>query len=718
MSNETLLHVLFSRTSDCQAHGPVAVENANHQSTPSIDLIAAPGKRDSISSHRRRSIRSCDMASHDSSSPRSPELLDKDSPSAPVQRSLSPNIRTPGHADNTLPKTQSTLIYSPLDPAAGEIRVLSLLPGRFAQPIQCTLQITSENNSKYEALSYVWGDATDRRGIIVDGQDLDVTVSLENALRHLRHQRQPRHLWVDAICIDQENVKEKSILVPRMGIIYTNASRVLVWLGTPSPAMSVACSWAIKHSGMLGYLHRLRCKILSSLSYATCQRISVELVKILVGFIEISSHPYWTRMWTFQEYKVAREEPLIVCGHFAFPTSLTSTAKDSAYSIFRKVLERVVKTKPKDERGRHRRQILVDQLRQLANGTRWTAVMGMSLRTGPENAEPLLGRLLTSTSRRVCGDPRDHVYALYGMVPRAQDVYPADYSKTVQQVMHDTTLYLVRHEGSLEVSVFFCLSEDRLRPSASPSWILDLTQDVQTSKSPNQYRCARFCAKDLTQKFRYLPLETSSNGMILYLPTQPLGQCQVLHRFSNNAADFIRELIDLLSSASSGTDAFRDSRWSAVIESAGPHGLGNKLVAATTAHIFSSNLTSAEVFITYLQSLDENHLEDDAVGEEATDYITAGQILQLRGKTLFTVMGRLGVSVSGVEDGDDVVVARGFLQPLVLRHESEDSLIADQRPNVRLAGFAYVDGIMNNDSKDTELILEIAERETRTYAVN
>jgi hypothetical protein len=57
-------------------------------------------------------------------------------------------------------------------------------------------------------------------------------------LRYLRKRNFERYLWIDAICINQADADEKGMQFTMMGSIYAQASRVLIWLGPPSPAMS------------------------------------------------------------------------------------------------------------------------------------------------------------------------------------------------------------------------------------------------------------------------------------------------------------------------------------------------------------------------------------------------------------------------------------------------------------------------------------------------
>ena len=65
-------------------------------------------------------------------------------------------------------------------------------------------------------------------------------LNLYQALRRLRWFRDPRLIWVDAICINQSDVDEKSQQIPLMGRIYRNAASVLVWLGEEAETSSAA----------------------------------------------------------------------------------------------------------------------------------------------------------------------------------------------------------------------------------------------------------------------------------------------------------------------------------------------------------------------------------------------------------------------------------------------------------------------------------------------
>lgn len=117
------------------------------------------------------------------------------------------------------------------------IRLLRLFPSRDAsaapqgQLFECPLEDAPEQKFPYEALSYAWGDPETSHAIEIDGLDLPVTANLHAALQRLREKRRERLLWIDALCIDQRNDKEKEHQIQLMYQIYACASCVVVWLG-------------------------------------------------------------------------------------------------------------------------------------------------------------------------------------------------------------------------------------------------------------------------------------------------------------------------------------------------------------------------------------------------------------------------------------------------------------------------------------------------------
>jgi hypothetical protein len=135
--------------------------------------------------------------------------------------------------------------YRPIE-SPDQLRMLWLLPGSFNDAIQIRLcHRPLSTLRKCEALSYEWGSPTRDYEIYCEGQTLKVTGNLLAAMRRMRSTtskparkklkgRMPGRaqlLWIDAICINQDDMAERSEQVKLMTEIYRNAKRVLIWLG-------------------------------------------------------------------------------------------------------------------------------------------------------------------------------------------------------------------------------------------------------------------------------------------------------------------------------------------------------------------------------------------------------------------------------------------------------------------------------------------------------
>lgn len=122
-----------------------------------------------------------------------------------------------------------------------EIRLLQIRPEkRSSEQIKCLMTVhRRESTPLYEAISYTWGDAVSLETIQCDGRNLIVRATCANALRALRRRKaassassgRPRYIWIDAICINQQDVAERNAQVALMGSIFRSAQRTVVYLG-------------------------------------------------------------------------------------------------------------------------------------------------------------------------------------------------------------------------------------------------------------------------------------------------------------------------------------------------------------------------------------------------------------------------------------------------------------------------------------------------------
>jgi hypothetical protein len=123
---------------------------------------------------------------------------------------------------------------SSLDPGTPTIRLIDILPGDFAAPIHCQLvEHKLRQTLSYKALSYSWKTDEGLPDVIIfcNAKPIYISANLHAALQRLRSPHDQVTLWVDAICINQQDDDERAYQVGMMRDIYKNSSEVLIWLG-------------------------------------------------------------------------------------------------------------------------------------------------------------------------------------------------------------------------------------------------------------------------------------------------------------------------------------------------------------------------------------------------------------------------------------------------------------------------------------------------------
>lgn len=141
--------------------------------------------------------------------------------------------------------------YTPLS-RPHDIRLVELIPApRQEDEICCRMlhsSLAEEPSActiSYEALSYTWDSPPLTAQIICDGYQIDITPNLHAALRSLRNTGRSRILWVDQICISQQDLAERSAQVRIMHSVYQQAVQAIVWLGGADATSSTAMDFLV-----------------------------------------------------------------------------------------------------------------------------------------------------------------------------------------------------------------------------------------------------------------------------------------------------------------------------------------------------------------------------------------------------------------------------------------------------------------------------------------
>ncbi|KAH3916675.1 hypothetical protein HBI56_048810 [Parastagonospora nodorum] len=244
--------------------------------------------------------------------------------------------------------SKTSVVYKSLNLANCEIRLLHIAPGLKHSTIEVSTSISvlphpyipspyprADDESEltngicdpYEALSYEWGNPeAPRHTIFLDGQNFKVRDNLFQALVCFRDMGVTGALWIDAICINQADHRERGHQVQMMGLIYTHALRVRVWLGADFPEFSDSVQFVSRlvHLGELGPGARTVTKVTNRefnkdgkensscgerplSNYADHRASIVAAEEGWRALIALLNHSYWHRIWIIQEYLLARE---------------------------------------------------------------------------------------------------------------------------------------------------------------------------------------------------------------------------------------------------------------------------------------------------------------------------------------------------------------------------------------------------------------------------
>lgn len=133
-------------------------------------------------------------------------------------------------------------MYEPLSYKNHQIRILELQPGSDDEQLREYLSIVDmDGKPEYECLSYVWGDATPRHMLrIHQDKMLMIGDNVHRALIGLRERNKHVKIWIDAICINQNDIKERNHQVQNMFCVYRNSASVRAWLGREHEECDIA----------------------------------------------------------------------------------------------------------------------------------------------------------------------------------------------------------------------------------------------------------------------------------------------------------------------------------------------------------------------------------------------------------------------------------------------------------------------------------------------
>lgn len=334
--------------------------------------------------------------------------------------------------DGISPPT-ATFKHKPLPDATNHMRLLEVFDRNYSNNIRVRCGITTwpvnKSMPEYHAISYAWGDSKSSKTILINDKPFQVRTSCELVLKQVHRYEKSRYYWIDAICIDQKNLDEKSKQVAMMGNIYKKAAHVLACVGRHvDDSRFLFENFEQFSSTVLEPVDGPEL-LYSKYGLSTTRRL-------LRASFQFAERPYFTRLWILQELKNARQASLL-CGVDAVPKDEFELVLGRLlyyfYTAPQKPLWKLVSVllrpseRKKDHRMQKRQGSFKPDLKQKVLDTLEVISPDVSL-----------DGLVTITRRLQCKDHKDKVYGIMSLLEsRGGGSIIPDYKKSDFEVAVD-----------------------------------------------------------------------------------------------------------------------------------------------------------------------------------------------------------------------------------------------------------------------------------------
>jgi hypothetical protein len=303
----------------------------------------------------------------------------------------------------------------------------------------------------------VWGSEADpsfvsvREGGQPSSSRLPVTPNLYDAIRYLRKEDEVRIVWIDAVCINQKDLAERSVEVGRMGDIFRNAIRVVIWLGPESSSSGVAVYLinAMAADLMAAETPGDEFTVLPGSETANLLSNLDDLRPKVKALNRLCQRQWFTRLWIYQEYHLSTVAIAII-GRTAF------NMRD-LYKVLRFIRVGEVQA------GVLREQVLYSSELSFA---------AQVLKPIKETSPPL--SLMKNLRHSTCSDERDRVYAILGLIStKYRAAIVPDYTKSLQEVNKEFFLSTLQMQSTIRIP------EDLEEQCESTSWLPKSAKTLQ-----------------------------------------------------------------------------------------------------------------------------------------------------------------------------------------------------------------------------------------------
>jgi hypothetical protein len=549
----------------------------------------------------------------------------------------------------------------------------------------CSFEIVHHDlseNLKYETVSYVWGSPERTHTLLLgDNATFALTSSLSTALPYLAARSTTGYLWIDQICINQADVEERNIEVPKMGSIYESATRVIAWLGEDNSETRLVQD-IIETAGEMpkestpkgsNYL-RGDSKFADSVSSLfSVQQGQDSYLHALSHFLR---NPWFRRTWCFQEAILGGYLSLLV-GKFEL--------QDALEPLYSAIL------------GLNRRSDKVEEYRQvhLSKSTRPLKSMVYERRRihlrGPRTPFHVL--LSDIGAYGEASDPRDIVYGFLGLQTNPNITLEANYSLSEEEAIIASSRAIIIGNRSLDI--FNAIRLPGYGRYQLPSWVPDwsspgnftVIRNAWDHRKENTFAAsAGRCYTPLAsqERFSALTVRGRSIACLHYLPRRheapkewskhSIGFTEIICYLPLNAyVEQIQRDCPLLENVS------REKLLSVVLTDG----------RADTEQARQKITTLLRRYDILCSEEERSKLPRSTLDASVRDlYLLANPIYTRR--IFCTMDGRLGIGPSNAQIGDDVAIIHGSRLPLMLRPTGTGEY--------KLVGVCYLEGVMKGEA--------------------
>ncbi|KAM0431860.1 hypothetical protein ACHAPT_005112 [Fusarium lateritium] len=572
--------------------------------------------------------------------------------------------------------------------------------------VRCTIETVSlDDCPEYIALSYTWGDPTGKIPILLNGARFMVTKNLNQAFRHAvpRQKTESGHLrscklWVDAICINQEDNHEKAWQVQMMYLIYQKASLTSVWLGPAADDSDLLMEQIQKLSRIMVVEHP-RGELTPDTQLQFAQSWLNKLapldralsVSALSAFIH---RPYWSRVWIQQELQASQD-----C---CFNCGFMNISRLDLHALIMFIM--AVQQLPEQARGITAGSEQFFEQMFMLDEKAFDLINYATLRYEDRSSEGrptiTLQKALEDsyvTGYGLCAsEKRDLIYALLNLVEDAEDlgIYP-NYKIEYKQLVSDVARGIINKSGLDILRYCNSLGEDGV-PSWAPDWSKPILRPLELFKVKDKKLYSYQASGDTIANFTFENVPGGSAILSLdgIVVDSVLWTGDTLQDPDPHTQAFHAENIDTYLS-------WIRTLW-AVTKSAtiplpylfmenGPFGNGEAIWRTPIADIEPIDGVGWTRATGAFQAIFETLFDEENTSPlDQRLWMKYLSILRVasHGRKYFLTHGlRLGLGPPHMEEGDSVALIFGLNVPFVLREVGDSKY--------RIIGEAYVDGMMD-----------------------